>query len=382
MSLTSAPHAIKAAILLAITTAACGPIIEQASFPMRPDTTTPGDLLGPYDGTITDGESEKPVSGALVVATWIFERGVGLVGPDGAVQRESETDADGKYSIARLENMPGGLSTRVTSFTLVVYKRGYVGYRSDRFFSDGARRTDFAQHGNLVRLERFGDEMSHARHLAFIGGPQPVRKAAAWEVELATAELEGTRKPGRRAPEPVALPPPMLDIWALLRDSDIRQATNFKGDFEEERLTDLPRTNFYDSHHFKAVGQPEKYDVALRVWRLPKAEAEAQYKKLLETLPEAKEQNEIATKSLRAGTEQILAIAWYDEPRGVVAQLTCGTSQCADHAATVKLGRIVEDRLDAWIGGRLAAPKPKTEEDVGEKPEEKPLQLKPPELKR
>jgi len=176
----------------------------------------------------------------------------------------------------------------------------------------------------------------------------------------------------------VAIAPPLLDIWPLLRESDVRGVTGFKGDFEEVRLTDLARTTFYDSHHFKAVGQPEKYDVALRVWRLPKPEAEAQYKKLLETLPEAKEQNEIATKSLRAGTEQILAMAWYDEPRGVVAQLTCGTAQCADVGATLKLARIVEDRLDAWIGGRLAAPK----EETPAKPEEKPLQLTPPELKR
>jgi hypothetical protein len=378
MSVTSPLPTIKAAILLAFTTVACGPIIEQAGFPVRPDTTQPGDLLGPYDGRVTDAESDKAVAGALVVATWTFQRGVGLVGPDGAVQKEIETDGEGGYSVPRLSDMPGGLSTRVTSFTLVVYKRGYVGYRSDRFFSDGARRTDFAQHGNHVRLDRFGDEMSHARHLAFIAGPQAVRKAAAWEVELASAELEGTRKPGRRAPEPVAIAPPLLDIWPLLRESDVRGVTGFKGDFEEVRLTDLARTTFYDSHHFKAVGQPEKYDVALRVWRLPKPEAEAQYKKLLETLPEAKEQNEIATKSLRAGTEQILAMAWYDEPRGVVAQLTCGTAQCADVGATLKLARIVEDRLDAWIGGRLAAPK----EETPAKPEEKPLQLTPPELKR
>jgi hypothetical protein len=294
------------------------------------------------------------------------------------MQREFETDADGAYAVPRLLDMPGGLSTRVTSFTLFVYKRGYVGYRSDRFFSDGARRTDFAQRGNRVRLERFGDEMSHARHLAFIVGPQAVRKAAAWEVELASAELEGSRKPGRRAPESVALPPPLLDIWPLLRESDVRQVTSYKGDFEEVRLTDLARTNFYDSHHFKAVGQPEKYDVALRVWRLPKPEAEAQYKKLLDTLPEAKEQNEIATKSLRAGTEQILAIAWYDEPRGVVAQLTCGTAQCTDPGAALKLARIVEDRLDAWMGGRLARP----QEVAPPNPEEKPLQLVPPELPR
>src|SRR5262249_57445939 len=132
---------------------------------------------------------------ARVGAAWTFQGGVGLVGPDGAVQKEIETDGEGGYSVPRLSDMPGGLSTRVTSFTLVVYKRGYVGYRSDRFFSDGARRTDFAQHGNHVRLERFGDEMSHARHLAFIAGPQAVRKPPPWEVGRPPPSPQAPRSP-------------------------------------------------------------------------------------------------------------------------------------------------------------------------------------------
>lgn len=209
----------------------CGPIIEQAPFPARPDTVTPGDLLGPYDGRVFEAEGDKPVPGAIVVGSWTFQRGVGFVGPDGAVVRTTETDNDGNYAFSRLSDLPGGLSTRVASFTLFVYKRDYVGYRSDRYFKDGARRNDFAQRGNRVRLDRFSDEMSHARHLSFIAGPPAVRKAAAWEFELAAAELEGVRRPGRRAPE-VQLAPPQLDIWPILTVADVRNLTGYKGEFE------------------------------------------------------------------------------------------------------------------------------------------------------
>src|SRR5207245_9827761 len=113
-----------------------------------------------------------------------------------------------------------------------------------------------------------------------------------------------------------------------------------------KRLTDLPRTSFYDSHHFKAVGQPEKFDLALRLWRLPTPDASAQWDKLLTTLPGAKGSDEIGTKSLRAGEGDILAVAWYDEPPGTVVQLTCGRGQCADYEQVLKLATLVEQRLD------------------------------------
>ena len=58
----------------------------------------------------------------------------------------------------------------------------------------------------------------------------------------------------------------------------MRGVTGFAGKFEIGKLTDLPTTEFYDSRHFKAAGKPESFDVALRVWRLGTAAAEAQYR--------------------------------------------------------------------------------------------------------
>ena len=79
----------------------------------------------------------------------------------------------------------------------------------------------------------------------------------------------------------------LLDATPLLSEDEVRGVTGYVGEFEVGRLTDLPRTEFYDSRHFKARGQPESFDVALRVWRLPTAGAEAQFRKLLSELPGA-----------------------------------------------------------------------------------------------
>jgi hypothetical protein len=381
----------------------CGPIIEQATFHARPDTVAPGDLLGPYDGQVKD-DTDHAIAQALVVGTWVFQRGVGFVGPSSEVTVTTETGADGSYYIPRLRDLPGGLSTRLASFTLVVYQRGFIAYRSDRYFRDGALRTDFAQRGNHVRLERFGEDQSHARHLAFAGGAPPVRKASAWELELAELELAGVRRPQRQVGGPaVGLVAALLDAWPLLRMEDVRTATAYKGAMSEQRLADLPRTSFYDSHHFKAEGRDEKYDLALRVWRLPKADAEKQYQKLSETLPGVKSADEIATRSLRAGTADILALVWYDEPHGVVAQLTCGSLQCTDHQVLLKMATLVQQRLAGWEPAPTTPPPPspaptpptqppaaetptkKSEEDIGKpaEPDEsnQPLRLKPPEIK-
>ena len=77
----------------------------------------PADLLGPYDGRVTDAETGQPVTDAIVVGIWSFTRGVGLRGPAGSVETAARTDAAGKYRIAQLEELPAGLSTAVSTFT-------------------------------------------------------------------------------------------------------------------------------------------------------------------------------------------------------------------------------------------------------------------------
>jgi hypothetical protein len=244
----------------------------------------------------------------------------------------------------------------VRRFTVVVYHRGHVGWRSDWRFPSRSPRRDFSQRGNRVRLEKWLPTYPHAEHLVFLGGGTRIRTAAAWEAQAAAMELEGERtgeaaaragnisvapageggiKPGAAA----------LDVSHLLTDDEIRGVTGYVGKFEDGKLTDLPTTEFYDSRHFKAVGKPEGYDVGLRVWRLGPAAADAQYRKLLEELPGARATDEIGDASLRARSGEINGLAFLVRERGVVASLTCGASQCPEAAQLAKLAKLVESRL-------------------------------------
>jgi hypothetical protein len=125
-------------------------------------------LLGPFQGHVIDLATSAPVAGALVYATWSLERGGGLPAAAGFRERVGSTDAAGRYRIPVLNDIPRDV--RVAAFSLLIYKRGFVAYRSDRRFSDLGPRFDFAQRSNQVLLERWRDDLSHARHLRFVGG--------------------------------------------------------------------------------------------------------------------------------------------------------------------------------------------------------------------
>jgi hypothetical protein len=333
-------------------------MVDAARFPVRPDSVRPADLLGPYDGIVLDADTDRPIAGALVAASWAFERGIGFQAPLAAREVVVESGVDGRYSIPRLTDvagadLPGGASTRLRRFTLIVYRRGHVAWRSDRRFGEGngaGRRRDFSQRGNRVRLEKWQPGFRHADHLVFMGGGEKVRAAAAWELQPAAMELGGEEgeklAPGAEGEGPAAgRRAAPLDIEKLLTDDEIRGVTGFVGKFDDGKLTDLPTTEFYDSRHFKAVGKPEGFDVGLRVWRLGPAASEAQYRKLLQELPGAHATDEIGDASLRARSGEINGLAFLVRERGVVASLTCGASQCTEPAQLLKLAKLVESRL-------------------------------------
>jgi hypothetical protein len=335
--------------------AACGPLVEKAPFPVRPDSVRPADLLGPYDGIVVDADTERPIAGALVAASWAFERGVGFQAPLAAQEVVIETGPDGRYQIPRLESLPSGLSTRLRRFTIIVYHRGHVGWRSDRRYPGRLARRDFSQRGNRVRLEKWMPTLTHAEHLLFLGGGMRIRTAATWEAQAAAMELEGEHgvevsgRAGPLAPVPGAdagkTSVASLDIARLLSDDEIRGVTGYVGKFEDGKLTDLPTTEFYDSRHFKATGKPESFDVGLRVWRLGSAAAEVQYGKLLAELPGAQAVDEVGDASLRARSGAVNGLAFLVRERGAVVSLTCGTSQCTELGMLLRLAKLVESRL-------------------------------------
>jgi hypothetical protein len=359
-------RALAAATAVALSTmAGCGPLVDRAPFPVRPDSVRPADLLGPYDGIVVDADSDRPVAGALVSASWGFERGVGFQAPLASEEVVTETGADGRYQIPRLDSLPSGLSTRVRRFTVIVYHRGHVGWRSDWRFPSHLARRDFSQRGNRVRLEKWQSSYLHSDHLIFLGGGSRVRASASWEVQPAALEMEGTPesrsgaggplgqlKPGPRPASPRTTP---LDISHLLTDDEIRGVTGYVGKFEDGKLVDLPTTEFYDSRHFKAVGKPESYDVGVRVWRLGAA-AEVQYQKLLAELPGAKPTDEIGDASLRAQSGTIAGLAFLVRDRGAVVSLTCGASQCTEPGMLLRLAKLVESRLPELPAETPAAP--------------------------
>jgi hypothetical protein len=348
---------------------------------------------------VLDASSGKPVAGAIVQASWAFEMGRGLTAPAGGAVTTVASDNDGRYVIERLDETPSA-RTRIVKVTLVIYQRGYVAYRSDRVFDNavgGAHaRTDFAQHNNEVKLERWTSALSHVKHLRFVGGSGPLKRAMGNEVVEASLELSaGPQKENEAAATATETTPP-LDASVLLSVDELRAVTNYAGDFATERLGDLPTTPSYDSRHFKAVGKNETFDAALRVWKLSPEGADARYAKLLAEVPHAEKKDEIGDQSLRGFDGRIVAVAALDHAHGVVIELTCGLDQCRDADQAVGILKRVmarADRLGKPTPSPLPSPtdetapsEPKKPEEPAKPeqppPEENPFQLKPPELKR
>lgn len=167
-----------------------GPVAK-APFAGRLGSGQVGSLLGPFDGQVLDQSTASPLTSALVVGTWAFEEPGGLASPESSYSVSVVTGSDGNYS---LPSLPAGrqFAGLLRRFTLVVYKAGFVGYRSDLRFDDRSPRHDFVQRGNVVRLERFPQGESHAKHLVFLGSGAALRGAAQSEIIAASLELQET----------------------------------------------------------------------------------------------------------------------------------------------------------------------------------------------
>lgn len=340
--------------LVAAAACAATPRTRPAPFRIRPDSVEPGELGGPFDGRVVDAETGRPISGAQVYATWTFVEGYGLTAPAATREHLTLTDANGRYVVPRIEAFPSGGDVRLSEFRLVIYKRGYVAYRSDRRFEDFGPRTDFAQKRNQVRLARWRSDISHVKHLRYVGGGPVLAELTRWEVPEAAAELSGRPSPqdrdrvvatGPTVPAPEA---PPIDAKRYLKPEDVKAATGYKGDFDVGTLGDEPPSAEYDSVHLEARNQPEAYDVAVRVYRMDPAEAERHFQRIADELPNVKLGQELGDRSLRASSEggDILGVAYLDRARGVVVLLQCGVSQCPDHDRAMEILRRVKERVD------------------------------------
>jgi hypothetical protein len=333
--------------LVAVAQGACvESAIRTAPFRTRPDAAEAGSLAGPFTGRVLDATTKAPIAGALVYAAWTLEKGSVLVEPAGSREVVGSTDAGGNYKIAALGDLPRGI--RVTDFTLLVYKRGYVAYRSDRRFHDLGPRFDFAQHANQVLLERWRNELSHARHLRFVGSGTAVAALTQWELGDASAELEG-RRPSGEDLRPGRGEGPYVVAAQLLSDADIKSRTKYDGQFETGPLSDEPDTATYSSQHFKALNRPETWDVAIRLWRLDPGKATERYEELLTQLPGVTEKDEVASRSFLANEESIHGVGFLDGPRGIVILITCGTNQCTSNDDATALAQSAYAKLKQLV---------------------------------
>ncbi len=317
-----------------------------APFPARPDTVVPGLLVGPFDGQVLDAATGKPIEGAYVLGSWAMEAGDPLRGPGAAAHELVRTDSDGRYQVPALAEIRG---RRLARFALIVYRRSYLAYRSDRRFEDLEPRHDFSQTGNRVLLDPIGGDVSHVRHLRFIGAGGPLLPQLESERIEASQELAGAKvRTAEHQP---------IDASVLLSADELTAATPSQGAFLVEKLSDLPTSDSYDSIHFRAPGQTERFDAALRVWKLPPAAAEQRFLRDLSELPGAHEamdpQPHVGDRMLFANERDILAITALDRTSGVVVRFTCGLGVCPHEEAATLLMRRIWPRIGRISSGPL-----------------------------
>jgi hypothetical protein len=257
---------------------ACSPLVRPPNFVGARDQVTDASLIGPFDGQVVDAATAEPIAEATVVAVWSYDRGDGFIGPYGAETYSTVTDATGRYRVPPSRLGVRGSTVRLVDAQVIVYKRGYHGYRSDAV-PGGGPRSDFTVRHNKVELRKWLESDSHAEHLMFLSAPRPLQKAVRWEAEFANLDLYrtlggagGTAEvpeagAGDKPQAPVAAD--LLDASGLLTTEEVRQRTGYADAFDLKDLTDLKRTDFYHGVHMQASTRDERYDVALRVWRAP-----------------------------------------------------------------------------------------------------------------
>lgn len=313
-------------------------------------------MLGPFDGQILDRATGEPVSDAVVVGIWSYDRGDGFIGPYGSESVSVQTDDAGRYRIPRVPLRKRGSSLRLVSFQLVVYKRGYVSYRSDARFGGGPRR-DFTGRHNRIELDKWRERDSHAEHLLFLAAPREVARVSGWERRQANVDLyealSGSELPtGGTAEQPdEPSETPAADTWldasAIIYPEDVAMRTGFDGDVEIEDLGGLPRTVFYHGILFRAVELPEDYDFSYRVWHKPSGGLDPVIEIFNENFP-VEVSDEVTPETwvyVEEGTG-FTGVAFIDRESESGVLVSCGPSQCIDVDTTIILAKYIQGRLD------------------------------------
>lgn len=321
----------------------CSSSDVKASFPARAGGDDPAQLCGPYTGRIVDGDDKSPVAGAFVHGTWSTRNTLGASPMErGTSSVTVNSDVDGTYRI------PGQSCRGATDFQLLVYKKGFVAYRSDRRYRDFGPRKDFGQKGQTISLRRWDSSLSHVRHLQYVGNHPATLALTQWEVPLASAERNQTRNAG-----PTSNPfqgKKRIPATRLLSEALIRRATQYDGRFETGPLEDEPDTDGYSSQHFRAVDKPASFDIALRVWTLPtKEEASDRYDAVSSLSSNSEDRTNWVKgemdRAFFAKEGATLAAGALNSQTQVVLFLTCGSDLCKNESVIATILRDIQLRL-------------------------------------
>jgi hypothetical protein len=331
---------------LACVVTACSPLVRDAPFGGARDHVADVALTGPFNGQIVDGTTSAPIGDATVVAVWSYDRGDGLVGPGGSETYVARSDRAGRYRIPLAPSKLRGQSLRLVEFTLFVYKRGYVAYRSDVPY-DGGRRAEFVARHNRVAMRKWAGTDSHAEHLLMLSPPPEIERLTQWERIAANAALlralSGAPSESGTPTSPSTLE--WLDATALLPPEEVRRRTGYLEAFNVGELADLARTHFYHGVHLRAVDREEVWDLGIRVWRDPPGGLEPVLETFRATLPGVEPTADITAETYVLDTEAVRAVAFLDRERKVGVLLTCGGMQCADIETALILAGYVRDHL-------------------------------------
>lgn len=358
------PPARPFGVALALLLVGCAPLVRPPTFVGARDQVTDASLLGPFDGQVLDAATGEPVADAVVVGVWAYDRGDGFIGPHGSETYSTTTDAAGRYRIAPARQSVRASALRLVGFHLVVYKRGYLGYRSDALF-EGGTRPDFTVRHNRALLRKWRENDSHAEHLMFLATPKALRRTTLWEQDLANLDLfrqhggAGGPIAGPSGAEPDKTPgkePEWLDASELLTPDEVRARTGFTDAFELEDLADLARADFYHGVHLRAVGRDEPWDIAYRVWRAPPGGMDPVVSTIQETMAGVKPSTEITPETWLLSAEGVHAVAFVDREARVGVLLSCGDQQCHDIDTAIILAKTLYRNLEKLKA--IAVPKP------------------------
>jgi hypothetical protein len=333
--------------LVVLLLAACSPLVRDARFGGARDHVADVALTGPYNGQVVDTTTNAPIGDATVVGVWSYDRGDGMVGPAGSETYVGRTDRAGRYRIPLAPSKTRGRSVRLVDFTLFVYKRGYLAYRSDVAY-DAGRRPEFVARHNKVQMRKWAGTDSHADHLLMLSPPPEIERLTAWERGPANAALlrAATGAPSDPGTEPLPTALEWLDASALLPPEEVRRRTGYLEAFDVTEFADLARTHFYHGVHLRAVDREEVWDIGYRVWRDPPGGLEPVLETFRVTLPGVEPTPDITPETYVFDSEGVRAVAFLDRDRKIGVLLTCGGLQCADIETALILAGYVRDHLD------------------------------------